>query len=233
MQVFNPYCSRNQTILLIVSRAECDKLFCIQLLADALHRCIPAYSEKNRAMPDDLDLIRRVLRREESALGELYDRYGNAVYSLALRVLRDAQRAEEITQDVFLRVWNQPEKWDSSKGKLVSWLLTVTRYAAIDRLRAEQRQPAVIDSPLEDDSPIADPEGWNPAEWQDGQELRKILAQLPAEQQQVIQLAFYGGLSHREMADKLGIPFGTVKTRLRLGLQKMRQLWMQPKDEMP
>src|SRR5687767_7266943 len=101
-------------------------------------------------MPDDLDLMRRILRRDQSALGELYDAYGNAVFSLALRILRDSQRAEEIAQDVFLRVWNQPEKWDSTKGRLISWLLTVARYAAIDLLRAEQRQPDVSETPLEE-----------------------------------------------------------------------------------
>jgi RNA polymerase sigma-70 factor, ECF subfamily len=181
-------------------------------------------------MPDDLELMRRILRRDQSALGELYDAYGNAVFSLALRILRDSQRAEEIAQDVFLRVWNAPEKWDSTRGRLISWLLTVTRYAAIDLLRAEQRQPDVSETPLEEDSPIPDPSGWNPAEWQDGQELRKLVNWLPPEQTQVIQLAFYGGLSHREMADKLGIPFGTVKTRLRLGLQKLRQMWVDKQD---
>lgn len=192
---------------------------------------IRIFPEKSiRFMPDDLDLMQRILRRDQSALGELYDRYGNPVYSLALRILRDSQRAEEITQDVFLRVWNQPEKWDSSKGRLVSWLLTVCRYAAIDLLRAEQRQPNVSETPLEDDSPIPDTESWNPVEWQEGQELLKLVNWLPPEQTQVIRLAFYGGLSHREMADKLGIPFGTVKTRLRLGLQKLRQMWIDKQD---
>ncbi len=174
--------------------------------------------------------MQRIRQRDQQALSALYDRYSSPVYSLALRVLGDSRRAEEITQDVFLRVWSQPDKWDSSRGRLISWMLTITRYAAIDLLRAEQRQPALSETPLEEDSPLADPDGWNAADWSRGQALRQALAQLPPEQRHLIELAFYGGLTHRELAERLALPFGTVKTRLRLGLQKLRQLWQQEPD---
>ncbi len=174
--------------------------------------------------------MQRVLRREQSALGDLYQQYGSAIYSMALRVLRDSREAEEITQDVFLRVWNAPEKWDETKGRLISWLLTVTRYAAIDRLRAENRR--ALDVELQEETELAgETSEFNTPEWQNGQIVRRLLTQLPPEQAQVIELAFFGGLTHRELADRLNLPIGTVKTRVRLGLQKLRQLWLEATRE--
>lgn len=182
------------------------------------------------ALSSDRELMQRVLRREQSALSDLYQQYGSAIYSMALRVLRDSREAEEITQDVFLRVWNAPEKWDETKGRLISWLLTVTRYAAIDRLRAENRR--ALDVELQEETELAgETSEFNTPEWQNGQIVRRLLTQLPPEQSQVIEMAFFGGLTHRELADRLNLPIGTVKTRVRLGLQKLRQLWLEATRE--
>src|SRR4051812_17064421 len=96
-------------------------------------------------MPDtvfnEADLVQRLINHDQTALSELYQQFGGLVYSIALRVLQNTTLAEEVTQDAFLKVWNQPESWDPARGKFVSWLLTITRYTAIDRLRKEQRRP--------------------------------------------------------------------------------------------
>ena len=158
---------------------------------------------------------------------QLYQRYCNLVYSLALRVLRHQTVAEEVTQDVFLKIWQQPQRWNPALGQFSSWLLTITRNAAIDRLRKEQRYPqAEQDAPTDlffsqvAEGAISD----NPL-WFEGQILRHLLQQLPDEQRQLIELAFYQGYTHSELADGLAMPLGTVKTRLRSGLQKLRALW--------
>ncbi len=178
---------------------------------------------------DDADVLRRLIERDQAALSQLYQQYSGLVYSIALRVVRNATLAEEVTQDTFLKVWNQPTSWDASRGKFVSWLLTITRYTAIDRLRMEKRRPNQDAVELDDlrmgeygltDDPI----------WQDGRLLRSLLERLPPDQVQVIELAFFEGMSHSELAEYLHLPLGTVKTRVRLGLQKLRSLWTEVTD---
>jgi RNA polymerase sigma-70 factor (ECF subfamily) len=183
-----------------------------------------------QAFPDstlsDADLMHGIVHGDQNALMALYGRYGNQVYSLALRVLRHTTLAEEATQDTFLKVWHKSLSWDPSKGQLGSWLLTIARYTAIDHLRREQRQDATEIDQLEslpDPSPSFGIVG--DARWHDGQLLRELMAELPSEQAQVIELAFFQGLTHSELAEQLGLPLGTVKTRARLGLQKLRALW--------
>jgi RNA polymerase sigma-70 factor (ECF subfamily) len=147
---------------------------------------------------------------------------------LCLRVLRQPGLAEEVTQDVFLKLWRQPERWNPALGQFSSWLLTISRNAAIDRLRREDRQ-----APLHwGDSNETENAGGGTsayaaeqANWLDGQLLRKLLLKLPAEQRQLIELAFFGGYTHSELAELLQLPLGTVKTRLRMGMQKLRLLW--------
>jgi len=177
---------------------------------------------------DDSELIRRIRARDESALSELYQRYGGLVYSLALRVLQNSGLAEEVTQDAFFKVWSQPETWDAERGRLIAWLMTITRHTAIDRLRKEQRRPMITALELDEalnvvgslavmDDPV----------WQDGKLLRTLLTRLPTDQVRAIELAFFGGMSHSEIAESLNLPLGTVKTRVRLGLQKLKGLWLE------
>jgi RNA polymerase sigma-70 factor (ECF subfamily) len=177
---------------------------------------------------DEITLMRRIRARDEAALGELYDRYSRFVYSLTARILtHDLKLAEEATQDTFLKVWRQAELWDSSKGRLATWLLTIARRTAIDTLRKERRRPTSGSLALDDlsevlgDQSIVD----DPA-WQDGRLLQKFMHQLPVEQMQVIELAYYFGMSHSQIADHLDVPLGTVKTRIQLGLQKLRDQWV-------
>ena len=175
---------------------------------------------------DDAALIARILSRDQGALLLLYERYGSQVYSLTLRVLRDPMLAEEATQDTFVKVWNKGEQWDPYKGRLSSWLLTIARFTAIDRLRREQRHSTQA-MDLLDALPSLEASYGRVGDrlWQDGQLLRSLMAQLPEEQAQVIELAFFQGMTHSELAQHLDWPLGTVKTRVRLGLQKLRALW--------
>ncbi len=177
--------------------------------------------------PHDDTLMQRILQRDQQALAELYQQYGNLVYSLAMRVCQNSESAQEVTQDTFLKVWRQTDRWDSAKGKLVVWLLTITRYTAIDYLRREARQPQQSLKTLDD---ISDVIGKNArvdeAAWQDRRIMMTLLTRLPPEQQQVIELAFYQGMSHSQISEHLHLPLGTVKTRLRLAMQKIKVGWL-------
>lgn len=175
---------------------------------------------------DDIELMRRITARDEQALWALYELYGRAVYSIAYRILGNAAFAEEATQDTFLKVWKQTNRWDSEKGKLKNWLLTIAQFTAIDRLRKEKRQPTVHPDPIEDtDESLLTAK--NESRWQEGATLRMVVAQLPPEQAQLIDLAFFQGMSHSEIAESLQMPLGTVKTRVRTGLQRLRELWLE------
>lgn len=174
--------------------------------------------------------MQRIANKDQTALSALYERYGSLIYSLALRVLGDSQLAEEVTQDTFMDVWNRPDAWDASRGQLSSWLLTVTRYSAIDRLRKMLRRPELTELDEAHDLPS---NSWqvNDPLWQNGQMLRTLIKKLPAEQAQVIEMAFFGGLTHTELAQALNLPLGTVKTRVRMGLQRLRGLWQEANKE--
>jgi RNA polymerase sigma-70 factor (ECF subfamily) len=179
---------------------------------------------------DDGALLQRVARGDEDALLMLHKRYVNLVYSMAWRVLQDVDRAEEVTQDIFIKLWQKGHRYDPSRGRFSSWLLSVTRFAAIDRLRHDGRRPPETElEAREADDPLQ-LERLLPtdhATWERGQHLRLLLAQLPAEQRQIIELAYFGGMTHSELAEHLNLPLGTVKGRLRLGLEKLRALWLE------
>ena len=156
----------------------------------------------------------------------LYQRYSAMVYGLAMRVLQNQTLAEEVTQDVFMKLWRKPAHWDPSLGKLSSWLLATTRNAAIDRVRYEQRRPERVAAPVEEMPHLASQDqGVDDPLWLDGQVLGQLLNRLPDEQRQLIELAFFQGYTHSELAERLNMPLGTVKTRLRAGLKRLRALW--------
>lgn len=187
--------------------------------------------------PDDYTLLQRIAARDDDALLMLHQRYVHLVYSMARRVLFDGHRAEEVTQDVFVKLWQQGHRYDPRRGRFSSWLLSVTRFAAIDRLRQEGRRPVLAeirdDGESEHTRNDADLSRLLPtdhAAWERGQHLRLLLDGLPPEQREVIELAYFGGLTHSELAEQLRLPLGTVKGRLRLGLEKLRALWF---DERP
>jgi RNA polymerase sigma-70 factor (ECF subfamily) len=179
---------------------------------------------------DDSVLLQRIAAGDSDALLALHQRYANLVYSMAWRVLQDVGRAEEVTQDVFMKLWQRGQRYDAARGRFSSWLLSVTRFAAIDRLRQEGRRPQAAELPGDEPDDQASLERLlttDHASWERGQHLRLLLAQLPAEQRQAVELAYFGGLTHSELAEQLGLPLGTVKGRLRLGLERLRSLWLE------
>jgi RNA polymerase sigma-70 factor (ECF subfamily) len=178
---------------------------------------------------EDWELLQNVARGDQDALLTLHKRYVNLVYSMSWRVLQDVGLAEEVTQDIFLKLWRKGHQYEPSRGRFSSWLLSVTRFAAIDRLRREGRQPSQANLSTGDQDETAALEQLMPTDhvaWERGQHLRLMLEQLPLEQRQIIELAYFGGLTHSELAEHLGLPLGTVKGRLRLGLEKLRALWL-------
>lgn len=183
-------------------------------------------SLQTRSSVPDTHLLQQITERDQHAFLALYERYGNLVYSLALRVVRHQVMAEEVTQDVFLKVWQQPTRWNPALGQFSSWLLTITRNAGIDRLRKERRHWTPAQDQAEPLGEFGEETavGENPF-WYDGLILERLLQQLPPEQRLLIELAFYQGYTHSELAENLQLPLGTVKTRLRTGLQKLRTLW--------
>ena len=175
---------------------------------------------------DDIQLMRRIANRDQSAFHGLYQAYGKAVYSLAYRILQNSALAEEVTQDTFLKIWQQRTKWDPEKGKLKSWLLTIAHYTAIDCFRRERRQPILHPDSIENmEEMISATQTDIP--WQDGTVLKMLITQLSDEQSFLIELAFFRGMSHSQIADETQIPLGTVKTRLRTAIQRLRELWLE------
>jgi len=179
-------------------------------------------------LPDPA-LVERVAQGDRSAFLELYDRHVSRVFALATRMLGDRASAEEVTQDAFLKLWTRARAFSPTRGALLTWLLTIARNNALDRIRLEARRPALAEaslSDLEDGRPDlqAPGSGSEEARWRS---LRFALAELPDGQRQVIELAYYQGLTHSQMAEMLGLPLGTVKTRLRLGMERLRDAWIE------
>ncbi len=179
------------------------------------------------ALLSDSDLMRQLTTQDQYALAHLYERYGTSVYSIALRVLRQTTLAEEVTQDTFMKLWAQPHQWMAEKGSLKNWLLTIGRYTAIDRLRAEMRH-STHNSPLFDEMGIAaEDDSADELPLYDRRLLRTLISELPPDQGHLILLGFFQGLTHRQLAETLNLPLGTVKSRVRLGLQKLKLRWLE------
>lgn len=184
-------------------------------------------------LPIDDELIERLRRRDEAALAALYDRYVRPAFSLALRLLHDQGLAEDVIQEVFITLWNRPEVYSPERGRFLPWLLGVTHHRAIDVLRsqaADQRRRAggeQLDLAA-DPHHLADPAD-RVVLGLEVQAVQQALRRLPAEQQEALTLSLLGGLTHSEIAERLGQPLGTVKTRLRLGLRKLRAV-LRPED---
>lgn len=182
----------------------------------------------------DETLMLLISRSQEPALGELYDRYGRLVYSVALNTLSDPVRAEEVTQDVFERVWEKARTYDAEQGRVVSWLTSIARHRSIDLYRQFRSHHEDMQITWQEAEMVDLPDGTN-VEWevdlmQRQQRIRRAVGQLPNEQRQALGMAFFQGMSHPEIAEALGEPLGTVKTRIRLGMQKLRVLLQ---DEIP
>jgi RNA polymerase sigma-70 factor, ECF subfamily len=175
--------------------------------------------------PDDVDLVARVTNGEEDAFLMLYDRYVGRVYALTLRILNNPMLAEEATQDTFLKLWSRARLYLNERGPLLLWLLTIARRTALDRLRLEARRPALSDSNDPEDAWELIPDLDTVPEESRWRSLYFAVQSLQPEQRQVIELAYYQGLSQSEIAEMLGWPLGTVKTRLRAAMEHLREKW--------
>jgi RNA polymerase sigma-70 factor, ECF subfamily len=179
---------------------------------------------------DDESLLGLIMHARTDALGALYDRYGRLVFSLALSSVGDPATAEEITQDVFLHVWQRAGQYRRERGKVSTWLTAIARHRSIDQLRRDGARPPRAAAWVEA-SPEADVVGGttngpeqSAALAMEREQVHRALASLPDEQKHVLALAYFAGLSQSQIATALNLPLGTVKTRIRLAMQKLRRM---------
>lgn len=167
----------------------------------------------------DAALVTAIRSGDQRAMATLYERYSSVVYAIALRVLGDTGAAEDVLQDVFMQLWRNPAAFDASRGSLGAWLAVITRNRAIDALR--KRRP---ENDIEDVVISVEPDLAAEAERSRvGEKVRAILGTMPAPQRKALELAYYEGLTHTEIAEKTGEPLGTIKTRIRAGLLSLRK----------
>ncbi|MDE2780489.1 MAG: sigma-70 family RNA polymerase sigma factor [Chloroflexota bacterium] len=184
---------------------------------------------------EDQELLVRIAAGDKDALEAIYERYSSAVYSLARYMLRSEAVAEEATQDVFLNIWLKAASYSSSRGQPKTWIMSVAHHKVIDVIRSRRRAAAISD-PKEYETLDLLPSGEVATDVAvernlEAERVREALSKLPAAQQEVINLAYFNGLSQSEIAARLGQPLGTVKTRARLALQKLREELRQDDDE--
>ncbi|MGQ0714166.1 MAG: sigma-70 family RNA polymerase sigma factor [Gemmatimonadaceae bacterium] len=175
-------------------------------------------------MAAETDIIRRMAAGDERALGELYDRWSASVYALVLRLLGDPEDAEDVVEEVFWQAWRQAGRYQSERGQVSAWLMTIARSRGLDRLRSRRRRPETLLAEVTEDLPMSAPD---PLATAAGSERRarvlSALSELPSEQRQAVEMAYFDGLSQTEIAERTAQPLGTVKTRVRLAMQKLRE----------
>jgi len=171
----------------------------------------------------DTELLDAMIRGDATALGALYDRFGPRAYAIACRVLADPDDAEEVVQEAFLDLWRYATRYDARRASVLGWVITLTRTRAIDRLRSQKaRDRAKEQLQLEPKGRVKSPEELA-ATAQGSKVVSQLLEQLPLEQRDAIELAYWEGLSQSDIAERTGAPLGTVKTRMRLALTKLAQ----------
>lgn len=188
-------------------------------------------TEPNTPAPDR-QLVERMAGGEDRALGDLYDRYGKTLYALALAIVREPADADEVVMDAFGQAWRQAGAFDPARGSVGAWLATIARSRALDLVRARGRRARAYERAayLSDDgvaTPLAPPgpdPGWRVEHNEARQLVGRALATLPESQRVAIQLAYFEGLSQTEIAERLAEPLGTIKTRMRAGMEKLRGL---------
>jgi RNA polymerase sigma-70 factor (ECF subfamily) len=168
---------------------------------------------------DDSSLLALVQSGNEQAMASLFDRYSKVVYSVALRVLRDPASAEDVLQEVFMQIWRNPDSFTAARGSLGGWLSIVSRNRSIDTLRRKRPSANVDDIPLASSFNLADEAERNSLM----ERARGVIHKLPAEQRKTLEMAFFDGLTHSEIAEMTGDPLGTVKTRIRSALLTLRK----------
>jgi RNA polymerase sigma-70 factor, ECF subfamily len=169
----------------------------------------------------DIALLDRVIARDGRAIGELYDRHGRLLYGLILRILRDRSEAEEVLQEVFVQVWTRADTYNVELGAPIAWLVRIARNRAIDQLRANNVRARTVEaSPLP--QPVETPEA-RAAVSEQQRAVARALDALPLEQRELIEHAYFQGLTQSELAERFNLPLGTVKTRVRMGMMALRR----------
>jgi len=178
----------------------------------------------------DRELVRRMAAGDEAALGELHDRYSTLLHSVVLRIVGDADDAEEVLEETFWQAWRQASRYEPGRGGISTWLVMIARSRAVDRLRSRRRVREERWDELPEPAEIGiNPDITAPTPLDDAhaEEVRRVVAaavaKLPPEQRQTVEMAYFGGMSQTEIAEATGQPLGTVKTRARLALQKLRE----------
>lgn len=173
------------------------------------------------------ELVAAIARGEKAALAALYDEVGAPLYSVAFRMLRDATEAQDLLQDIFLQVWRTAGSYETSRGTVFCWLVTLTRNRAIDRLRMRRRRAELLAEAAPELHPAGDPAATDSraALWlrEKAEAVRTALSALSPDQQQAIELAFFSGLTQQEIASRLNEPLGTIKARIRRGLLQLKE----------
>jgi RNA polymerase sigma-70 factor, ECF subfamily len=176
----------------------------------------------------DEAVVALVARSDQEALGELYDRFGRVAYGLALRVLRDDKLAEDAVQEGFLAAWRNADRFMPERAKASTWLLTFVHRRAVDLVRREERRRADPLPELPTSSDSAEEDAWLRFE---RERVQAALRQLPDQQREALELAYYGGFTQSELAERLGQPVGTIKSRMFAGLARLRELLADPNGE--
>ena len=176
-------------------------------------------SARTQTAETEREMVASIRGGHEQAMAQLYDRYSSIVYSVALRVLGDTGAAEDVLQDVFMQLWRKPESLDANRGSLAAWLAVIARHRAIDVLRKRKPETDISEVMIALDLDLEEEAGRKLAI----EKVRKALAGMPAEQRKAVELAFFEGLTHSEIAAKSGEPLGTVKTRIRSALIALRK----------
>lgn len=169
----------------------------------------------------DEELIKRTAAEDGAALMALYDRHNRQAFGLAFRILGEATIAEEVVQDAFLALWRNARSFDTARGGVRTWLLTIVHNRSIDRIRAARSRAATVELEVADYAGIASDPWDEVTDRLDGAQVREAVAELPPDQRNAIELAYFQGLTHHEIAARTDVPLGTVKGRLRLGLRKL------------
>ncbi len=179
----------------------------------------------------DEALVALAARSEQSALAELYDRFGRPAYGLALRILRDEALAEDAVQEAFLALWRTAGRFVPERGKASTWILTLVHRRAVDIVRREERRrvDALEQAPEQESQEDVDEEAWLRLQ---RERVQDALRKLPDQQREAIELAYYGGFTQSELAERLGQPLGTIKSRMFGGLARLRELLGEPGMEM-
>jgi len=177
-------------------------------------------SSDSNAMTSDLALVTAIRSGDQGAMAALYDRYSSIVYSVALRVLQDTGAAEDVLQEIFMQLWRNPGAFDANRGNMAAWLAVISRHRAIDTLRRRRPENNIEDLVVSVEPDLAG----NADRTRTMDKVRGALETMPSTQRSVLEMAYFEGLTHVEIADKTGEPLGTIKTRIRAGLLSLRKV---------